>query len=121
VTAAGLNNVPANAAGVIVNTTGVNATEAVNVSMYPAGAKPSPLQQVEDQQLNRGGSQQRRPRLADIRACNAPKSVRPSVAWCSCTTKVAPRPSCTSPVWSTTGSPGPGTGSGVRPASRLAR
>ncbi len=97
-TAAGLNNVPANAAGVIVNTTGVNATEAVNVSMYPAGAKPSPLQQVEDQQLNRGGSQQRRPRLADIRACNAPKSVRPSVAWCSCTTKVAPRPSCTSPV-----------------------
>ena len=46
VTAAGVNNVPANAAGVIVNTTGVNATEAVNVSMYPAGAKPSPRTSV---------------------------------------------------------------------------
>jgi len=34
------NNVPADAQGVVVNTTGVNATRSLDVEMYPTGSKP---------------------------------------------------------------------------------
>lgn len=35
------NNVPADALGVVVNTTGVNASQSLDVEMYPTGAKPA--------------------------------------------------------------------------------
>jgi len=45
-----LNGVPASATGVIVNTTGVNASQPLNLEVYPTGFKPSPRTSVLNQQ-----------------------------------------------------------------------
>ncbi len=47
---AGLNGVPSAATGVVVNTTGVNASQTLNLEVYPTGAKPSPRTSVLNQQ-----------------------------------------------------------------------
>jgi len=47
---AGLNGVPSAATGVVVNTTGVNASQTLNLEVYPTGSKPSPRTSVLNQQ-----------------------------------------------------------------------
>jgi len=51
---AGKNGVPADATGVVVNTTGVAASQSLNLEMYPTGAKPSPRTSVLDLQDEMG-------------------------------------------------------------------
>jgi len=46
VSIAGLNGVPTSATGVVVNTTGVNASQTLNLEVYPTGSKPSPRTSV---------------------------------------------------------------------------
>ncbi len=46
----GLNGVPTSATGVVVNTTGVNASQTLNLEVYPTGFKPSPRSSVLNQQ-----------------------------------------------------------------------
>jgi len=46
----GLNGVPTSATGVVVNTTGVNASQPLNLEVYPTGSKPSPRTSVLNQQ-----------------------------------------------------------------------
>ena len=47
---AGLNGVPTSATGVVVNTTGVYASQPLNLEVYPTGSKPSPRTSVLNQQ-----------------------------------------------------------------------
>jgi len=51
---AGKNGVPADATGVVVNTTGVAASQSLNLEMYPTGAKPSPRTSILDLQDEMG-------------------------------------------------------------------
>ena len=51
---AGQNGVPADATGVVVNTTGVAASQSLNLEMYPTGDKPSPRTSVLDLQDEMG-------------------------------------------------------------------
>jgi len=41
---------PTSATGVVVNTTGVNASQTLNLEVYPTGFKPSPRTSVLNQQ-----------------------------------------------------------------------
>jgi hypothetical protein len=51
---AGQNKVPADATGVVVNATGVAASQSLNLEMYPTGSKPSPRTSILDLQDEMG-------------------------------------------------------------------